>query len=108
MQLVLVQAPLCLVVDERARRRVRRPPDAVDGAVQVEQLVQQALRRGQNLLRKFVYEVLGELLQLRLVQSGERLGDGRSQADGGGLIERAENSGLEHNIFIKRKQKMQT
>lgn len=67
MELMLVQAPLGLVVNEGTSSRVRCTPNAVDGTVIVEQVVKKSLRSREDLLRKLVDEVLGKLLQLRLV-----------------------------------------
>lgn len=64
---MLVQAPLCLVVNEATRRRVRCAKEAVDVAVDVEQLVEIFLSSREDLLRKRVDEEMGKLSQLRFV-----------------------------------------
>uniref|UniRef100_A0A182UYV8 Uncharacterized protein n=1 Tax=Anopheles merus TaxID=30066 RepID=A0A182UYV8_ANOME len=86
-QRLLVQVPVGLVVDGGARGRVRRPAHRVDrGRLRAEQLVQQALRDRQYLLRLLADQILGELLQLVALQPGQRLGHGRAEAHFGWLL----------------------
>lgn len=78
---LLIQVPRSLIVSGSSGSRIRGTAVGIDGTwLSREQLVQESLSSGQDLLRQFTDEVLSEFLKLLAMQSRQGFTNWRSQA----------------------------